>query len=107
MMKYMLARWMVVSFLIWANYQFSLAQADSGYKIAFKDYHSVEILDIKLSQDRKYILTSDYDGKVLMFDAETFDFVQTIKSPGTIPVSGIQSIRQDSVLLMSQRYPLG
>src|SRR5690606_23403359 len=57
--------------------------------------------------DNKYILTSDFDGKVLRFDAETFDFVQMIKPPGTIPVSGIQMIKQDSVLLMSQSYPVG
>lgn len=80
------------------------SQTKSGYKIAFKDYHSSDITDIKLSQNKKYILTSDEDGKVLMFDSKTFDFLRTIKPVGRIPVSGIQALRNDSLLLMSQKY---
>jgi len=84
--------------------QKSYSQTKSGYKIAFKDYHSANITDIKLSQDKKHILTSDEDGKVLMFDSETFDFLRTIKPVGKIPVLGIQALKNDSLLLMSQKY---
>src|SRR5690606_17661968 len=91
-------------FLMLMFHQQSYAQTKGADKIAFKDYHSTNILDIQLSQDGKYILTSDEDGKVLMYNTETFDFMKTVKSPGIVPVSGMQLVRNDSVLMMSQRY---
>ncbi|KAA5535633.1 caspase family protein [Paenimyroides baculatum] len=91
-------------FLIIFFSQICCAQTDKSYAIEFKDYHSVTIEDIKLTHDKKHIITSDYDGKVLMFDAKNIDFERTLKPPGGIPISGLQPVKKDSLLLMSQRF---
>lgn len=83
------------------------SQSGDSYKLGFKDYHSTPILDIKLFKNKKYIITSDSDGKVVLFDAITFDYVKTIKTPNNIPISSISPIKNDSILVMSQSYPSG
>lgn len=83
------------------------SQSGENYTLGFKDYHSTSILDIKLLNNKKHIITSDNDGKVVVFDANTFDYVKTIKSPNNIPISSILPIKNDSILLMSQSYPSG
>src|SRR5690554_1089391 len=77
---------------------------EDTYKIELKDFHSTTITDVFLTKDKKYIITSDSDGKVLQFNANNLEYHKTIKPYGSIPIQGIQTLKKDSVVLLSQRY---
>jgi len=83
------------------------AQNEDIIKIGLKDFHSAKITGTQLAKNEKHFFTSDASGKILMYDANNFSFIKTIRGSQGVSVSGMRLFRNDSLLLISQKYPLG
>src|SRR5690606_23329195 len=83
------------------------SQSNTDYKIGLKDYHSAAVSSVVTTKDGKYVMSGDEKGKVLMFNTETFEFVNTLRKASDIPVSSLQLVLHDSLLLVSQRFEYG
>ncbi|MGB3345614.1 MAG: caspase family protein [Aequorivita sp.] len=79
------------------------AQTTGDFKIGFKDYHSEKITNIIYSQDNKSIYTSDEYGKVLKFDANTYEFLQTM-APSDEWVQDSRLFQKDTLLIRNYSY---
>lgn len=80
------------------------AQTIDNVKIGFKDYHTEEISNIILSNDKKFILTSDQSGKILKYDANTFDFLQTVREPSGEWIRGFRLFKKDTLLFIDRFF---
>src|SRR5690606_39552615 len=65
------------------------AQQQSHYKIGLKDYHASEITASILTEDENYFISADASGKVLMFNAHTFDYIKTLRKGHDIPINSM------------------
>lgn len=83
------------------------AQQQPDYKIGLKDYHASEITASVLTEDENYFISADASGKVIMFNAHTFDYIKTLRKGYDIPINSMFLSSGDSVLVMSQRYEIG
>ncbi|SHG20745.1 Caspase domain-containing protein [Flavobacterium fluvii] len=80
------------------------SQVNSDIAIGLKDNHYRKVTATLLTKDEKSIITSDETGKILLFDANKFDYVKTIRKSSGIPIHSMRLIKNDSLLLISQKY---
>ncbi|MFD0797189.1 caspase domain-containing protein [Maribacter chungangensis] len=73
-------------------------------EISFKDYHSSNITNLSISKNQSNYFTSDDSGKILMNDADDFDYIKTVRESSGIPIKYMRLIRNDSILLFTQKY---
>ncbi|MCO5268485.1 MAG: caspase family protein [Brumimicrobium sp.] len=81
---------------------FIIFSQDKDYNLRYVDYHSTTITATRLSQDGKYIFTSDEDGKIIQTDAQSYEYVKTIKNPSGVPIANF--IQVNDRLMVSEKY---
>lgn len=92
---------LTIAFII----SFDLAAQNTGVEIGFKDYHTAQITDIRVSEDGTSIYTSDEAGKIIQWDSRTKDFEQTVKKAEGLPVFNFQIVR--GKIIASQKFRNG
>jgi hypothetical protein len=80
------------------------SQEKNPITIGLKDNHFGKVTSCLLTKDEKNIITSDETGKIVLFDANKFDYVKTIRKSSGIPIHSMRLIKNDSLLLISQKY---
>jgi hypothetical protein len=80
------------------------SQENNPISIGIKDNHFGKVTSCLLTKDEKNIITSDETGKIILFDANNFEYVKTIRKSSGIPVNSMRLIKNDSLLLISQKY---
>lgn len=80
------------------------SQEKNPITIGLKDNHFGKVTSCLLTKDEKNIITSDETGKIVLFDANKFEYVKTIRKSSGIPIHSMRLIKNDSLLLISQKY---
>lgn len=93
----------LVLFIVFSSLSL-FSQEKNPIAIGLKDSHFAEVTSCLLTKDEKNIITSDETGKIVLFDANKFEYVKTIRKSSGIPVNSMRLIKNDSLLLISQKY---
>lgn len=75
-----------------------LAQKED-YTLSLKDTHSSQISHLITTKDLNTIISADKSGKIIAWDANTLNYLKTIKKPNNIPIDGLRLIMDDKSLL--------
>ncbi|WP_406685485.1 hypothetical protein N1F78_07140 [Seonamhaeicola sp. MEBiC1930] len=83
---------------------FCFSQVSDNISIKLKDYHTSQLTQVISTNNEQYLISADNSGKVLMFDTENYSYLKTLREASNIPIHSMKLVRNDSLLLLNQRY---
>lgn len=86
---------------------YCFAQTSDDVSIKLKDFHASQLTEVLLTEDGRHFISADNSGKVLIFDTETYSYKKTLREASGIPIHSMRLVRNDSLLLLNQRYEFG
>jgi hypothetical protein len=85
-------------------YGVTYSQENTTIKIGLKDYHYANITSVLLTNDEKKIISADETGKILQFNTNDYSYDKTIRKSNGIAINGMRLFKNDSILMVSQKY---
>lgn len=85
-----------------SNFLFS--QESSNIKIGIKDNHFSSITSVLATKDEKNIISADETGKILLFSCSNYSYKKTIRESSGIAIENMRLAKNDSILMISQKF---
>jgi len=80
------------------------AQNNDDISLQLKDFHTAKITDVTAAKNNDFIISADESGKILLYNSKDFTFQKTLRKSNGIPIEKLKLIRNDSLLVFTQKF---
>lgn len=82
----------------------TFGNSQENINVEFKDYHTAQITNAIAAKNNNFFISADQSGKILLYDTKDFSFKKTLRQASGIPIEKLKLIRNDSLLVFTQKF---